>query len=446
MKRLDKYAEFTGEAQIRELYDLASGLENKSMVHINSTYYGGGVAEMLNSYVPLLNEAGLPTEWRLLKGGREFFTVTKKMHDALQGMKTAFTKKDYETYETNLDNNAEFIKLNWYDLVVIDDPQPCGLITRYSRQSPSFWKPMPIFLKSLNVQKKQPWAWRAHIDLSNPDRKIWAYLARYLQKYDGIILSSKKYSMPVKKPHYFIPPAIDPLSDKNRHMDESEIHRQLEKHDINESKPLVLQVSRFDKWKDPLGVIRAFKKARSKTGCQLVLIGSMASDDPEGEKIFNEVFREVEKNDDIRLITEQNDLLVNALQRRAAVVVQKSLREGFGLTVSEALWKGTPVVATRVGGIPLQVDDGVNGYLVRGVDDCADRIHFLLTHPAKARELGRNGIQKVRKNFLITRLVKDELELFRRMTASTTEKLLYEQRRKLSSGLELMKKFLPLFS
>ncbi len=446
MSRLERYAQLVGDDYIQSLYDLGGQCRDKSMVHVNSTYYGGGVAEMLNSYVPLLNDAGLSTEWRLLKASREFFAVTKKMHNALQGKSSRLSDKDVELYEQAIDSNAEFTRLDWYDLVVIDDAQPCGLVTRYSRKSPSLWKPLPIFLKLLEFQKKQAWVWRCHIDLTKPDESTWAYLRKYVEKYDAVVVSSPKYRTSVRKPHYYILPAIDPLSDKNREMTDSEISRKLQKYGIEDDRPLVLQVSRFDPWKDPLGVIDAYRRVRKKAKCQLVLIGSMATDDPEGEEVFNQVFREVEKEDDVHLITSQDDLLVNALQRRADVVVQKSLREGFGLTVSEAMWKGTPVVASRVGGIPLQIDDGENGYLVDNIPQCADRIAYLLTHASKARQLGMNAVEKVRKSFLMPRLVKDELELFLGLTRPASKTRLQQLQRRLAGTLKHFRGLLPPFS
>ncbi|MFH1470156.1 MAG: glycosyltransferase, partial [Candidatus Micrarchaeota archaeon] len=418
-KSLEQYAEIMGDDYIQGIYDIGSSCDGKTMAHVNSTYYGGGVAEMLNAYIPLLNEAGLQTEWRSFKGSREFFNVTKKIHNSLQGANIEITKEDMRQYENAIDENSEFTKLEWYDLVVIDDPQPCGLITRYLRKFPYLWKPMPLLLNMPEVQTKQPWVWRCHIDLSTPSKTTWDFLRRYIQHYDAIVVSSRSYQLPMKKPHHIITPAIDPLSDKNRELTDTEIERELKKYGIHDDMPLIAQVSRFDPWKDPLGVIEVHRRVQKQFKCRLVLIGSMASDDPEGEKVFNEVFRKVEKERDIVLITAQNDLLVNALQRRADVIIQKSLKEGFGLTVSEAMWKGTPVVASKVGGIPLQIDDRVNGYLINGVDECANRVLYLLKHQPVARKIGRNAIEKVRKNFLMPRLVRDEIKLFLNVTKPT---------------------------
>ncbi len=419
MVKIEDYESFVGEKEIRTIRELCSDVDGKSMVHVNSTYYGGGVAEMLNSYVPLLNSAGLNTEWRLLKGGKEFFAVTKKMHNSLQGGRDRLTRQDIRLYEETLDAYADFTNLSWYDCVVIDDPQPCGLITHYTRESPSLWKPLPVFMNLLRLQKKQPWVWRCHIDISERDPRTWHYLRNYLERYDSVIISSRKYRTGLDKPHFIMPPAIDPLSPKNAGLKDRQAERLLSRHGIDLGKPIVAQVSRFDPWKDPLGVIEAFKLVRQKVPCQLVLVGNPAADDPQGEEVFREVFRKTEGDKDIKLICLQSDLLVNAVQRKASVVIQKSLREGFGLTVSEALWKGTPVVASRVGGIPLQIDNGRNGFLVDGIRECADRTTYLLRNPKKAQRMGELGMEKVRANFLITRLVKDEIAMFRKTTAAS---------------------------
>ncbi|MFH1246765.1 MAG: glycosyltransferase, partial [Candidatus Micrarchaeota archaeon] len=350
MPKLRHYANIVGEKKIEEIETLGSILSEKSMVHVNATFYGGGVAEMLNAYIPLLNEAGLKTEWRLLKGGREFFNVTKKMHNALQGEKVRFSKDELDCYESTLEMNSLITNLNWYDCVIIDDPQPCGMIKLYSRESPSLWKPLPEFLRLPLLQKKQPWVWRVHIDLSNPNQIVWHYLKKFINCYDAVVVSHLSYAKGIIRPIFIMPPAIDPLADKNRDLSETQVDQILEKHGIDCNVPLITQVSRFDPWKDPLGVIRAFRKVRKTQKCQLVLIGSMAADDPEGGAVFNRVYRAAQQMKDVTLLTLQDDLLVNALQRKSAVVVQKSIKEGFGLTVSEALWKGTPVVGGKVGG------------------------------------------------------------------------------------------------
>ena len=435
LKKLDKYAEFVGEDCVQQIYKMGAKLAEKSMVHVNSTYYGGGVAEMLTSYIPLLNEAGLKTEWRLLRGDRDFFMVTKKMHNSLQGMKVELTSEDITTYEATISQNSSFMNLEWYDMVVIDDPQPCGMVAHYRRESPSLYKPLPLLLSLAELQKKQPWVWRCHLDLTSPNRKTWRYLKKYLNDYEAIVVSARKYKTSLRKPHYFMAPAIDPLSEKNRRLSSWEVARELSRNGIDSQKPMILQVSRFDPWKDPLGVIHAYRKVKKEIDCQLVLMGGMAADDPEGDAIFRNAYSEAEKDKDISLLTVQSDRLVNALQRRADVVVQKSLREGFGLTVTEAMWKGKPVVASRVGGIPLQIENRVNGLLCDGIDDCATKISYLLKHKREAEAIGKNATEKVRKDFLVTRLVRDELELFQAITRGFITKSLKSSEQMLLSML-----------
>lgn len=440
MGKLERHAEFVGEETIERLREMGGRFSGKAMAHVNSTFYGGGVAEMLTSYIPLLNEAGLSTEWRLLRGSREFFLATKKMHNSLQGMRNALITEDIECYEETIAANAEFMRLDWHDLVIIDDPQPCGMIAHYSRESPSLQKPISLLMRLTELQKRQAWAWRCHLDLTNPNFRTWGYLKKYLEKYDAIVVSARQYQTKLRKPHHFIAPAIDPLSEKNRALSSSEESRELAKHGIDSEKPLILQVSRFDPWKDPIGVIRAFRKVKEKIDCQLVLMGSMASDDPEGDEIFKKVFKIAEDADDIRLITLQSDRLVNALQRRADIVVQKSLREGFGLTVAEAMWKGKPVVASEVGGIPLQIDSGVNGLLCNGIEDCAAKITHVLSNPREAERMGRLATEKVRDNFLITRLVKDELALFGSLTSGTVMRHFKANEERLLKGMSALGK------
>ncbi|MFH1258069.1 MAG: glycosyl transferase family 1, partial [Candidatus Micrarchaeota archaeon] len=303
MGQLEKYAQFVGNDYIELIREEAADLEGKSFAHVNSTFYGGGVAEMLNSYIPLLNEAGVSMEWRLLKGSRDYFMVTKKLHNALQGKKELLTEDEIELYEKTVETNSKFSNLNWHDCIVIDDPQPLPLINHYPRTAPAFWKPLPLLLELETYQKRQPWVWRVHIDLSTPQMETFDYLHRYISKYDAVIISHKEYGKKLKKPKYVIPPAIDPLSEKNRPMKTYEIDRILEQNGVDLKIPIIAQISRFDPWKDPLGVIKAFNKVRKKHKCQLVLLGSHASDDPESEKVFSEVFRIAEKKNNITLIS-----------------------------------------------------------------------------------------------------------------------------------------------
>lgn len=390
LKKLDDYRSIAGDETVDAIMERASALSEKHVVHINATSHGGGVAEILNSLVFLMNDAGIDTEWRLIKGPPDFFSVTKGFHNALQGGKFKLTDRRKKVYMDTTEKNAAMMKL-YHDFVVVHDPQPLALIEFYKR--------------------KQPWVWRCHIDITNPNPDIWKYLSRFVRKYDRMIVSMKDYRKRVTK-NRIICPSIDPLSYVNQRMTESKARGMLERRGVDTSRPVVSQVSRFDKWKDPLGVIRAYRMVRRKQDCQLVLMGNMALDDPEGIKIYDRVSRVAEGDEDIILITETNGRLVNALQKVSSVVLQKSIREGFGLTVSEALWKGTPVVGGNVGGIPLQIKDGETGYLVSSVRECADRVLRLLKDPELAGKMGEAGRQHVKENFLITRHLDDYVRLF----------------------------------
>ncbi len=396
MRSLEDYRHIVGDRVISQIHRLASRLYGKQIVHINSTYQGGGVAEILESLVPLMNDAGLDADWRILHGTPDFFTITKKFHNALQGESLNFTKIKRRLYLQANEDFSGYAHIN-HDCVIVHDPQPLPLIK---------------FLK-----KRQPWIWRIHVDFSNPNRELWEYFKNFILRYDAIIISTEDYrkvDLPVDQ--RIIHPAIDPLDTKNMEISERDISKYLRKFDIPRDKPLITQISRFDKWKDPEGVLDVFKLVKKKVDCRLVLCGSMATDDPEGMKIYEKVRRKAKslvKNEDVILITVENNILVNALQRSSDVIIQKSKREGFGLTVTEALWKGTPVVASGVGGICLQIIDGENGFLVEPNNNkgFADRIIHLLQHPELAEEMGKKGKEFVRKNFLTTRLLLDYLVL-----------------------------------
>ena len=395
-RRLENYRNIVGDDVIASIFKTARKLYGKHIVHINSTYQGGGVAEMLQTLVPLMNDVGIDTGWRTLHGNPDFFGITKKFHNALQGESLHFTEIKKELYVQANDKFSQYTHLD-HDCVIVHDPQPLPLIQFY--------------------RKNQPWIWRCHIDLSHPDRDLWNYFKKFLLKYDAVIVSKKDYlkkDLPVD--YQIIPPAIDPLSSKNMEIVDGIIPRTLKKFGIPTDKPLITQISRFDKWKDPLGVLEVFKHVKEKIDCRLVLCGSMASDDPEGIEIYEDVKAKAEpflKENDVILMTVENNILVNILQRTSKVIIQKSLREGFGLTVTEALWKGTPVVASNIGGIPLQIEDGKTGFLLQPEDTegFAERITELLNEPSLAEELGEKGREHVRKNFLITRLLSDYLNL-----------------------------------
>ncbi|MFH0927775.1 MAG: glycosyltransferase [Candidatus Micrarchaeota archaeon] len=420
MKRtLDAYLPYCGQAAIDEIRALADRLDGQSVVHVNSTFNGGGVAEMLAAYIPLLNDAGIDSEWRLLKGNKEFFSLTKRLHNSLQGQREKFSKQDEELYKQALEENAHFTHLHGYDAVIVDDPQPAGFIDFYPRKLPSLFKPMAGLSSLREWRKKQVWIWRGHIDLSRPYPAAVKFMQPYLSKYDAYVLSSKKFRRPdKKKPYFIIPPAIDPLSEKNRPMEEDEIHRLLYEHGLEDAKPMIAQVSRFDPWKDPLGVIEAFLRIRKKFDCQLVLLGNFATDDAQGPQTYKEVLEAAQVHKDVHILAVESDALVNAVQRRADVVVQKSIREGFGLTVSEGLWKGRPVVASAVGGIKLQIKDGKSGYLSSNGRDFERKVYHLLKNPALGRKMGQAGWGRVHRHFLITRLVRDELSMLNLMLGS----------------------------
>jgi trehalose synthase len=396
MRTLEDYRDIVGDDIIAEIYRLARPLYGKRVLHINSTYYGGGVAEILYSLVPLLNCAGLDADWRMLRGTPEFFNITKKFHNAIQGESIRMTDIKTSLYIENNQDFASYCKID-ADCVIIHDPQPLPLIRFY--------------------KKRQPWIWRCHVDLSHPNEDLWHFLKGYILAYDGIIVSDEQYvrkELPMK--YTIIDPAIDPLSSKNKDIPEELIERTLQKYGVPTDRPLIIQISRFDKWKDPENVIEVFKLVRKECDCRLVLCGSMASDDPEGWDIFDKTRAAAGSfldNKDIILLTVEDNILVNALQSKSSVVLQKSIREGFGLTVTEALWKSKPVVASNVGGIPRQVIDNKTGFLVDPFDiqGCANIVSSILKHPKVGQYLGVNGKEHVRKNFLITRHVIDDLKL-----------------------------------
>jgi trehalose synthase len=395
-KNLNDYREIVGDDTIGKIYHKARKIYGKTVVHVNSTYYGGGVAEILSGIVPLMNDVGIAAGWRMLRGTPDFFDITKKFHNALQGNSVNLTDMKKKLYIQANEDFSTYSHIT-HDCVIIHDPQPLPLIQCYPR--------------------KQPWVWRIHIDLSNPNQKLWEFLKNFILKYDMIIISSEEYrlkDMPVEQ--RVIHPAIDPLSPKNMPIPEKVIAKYLKKFHIPTDKPIITQISRFDRFKDQEGLIEIFRMVKEKIDCRLVLCGSMALDDPESQQYYERTKKRANnfvKNSDVILITSENNILVNALQRISQVVVQKSLREGFGLTVTEAMLKEKPVVASRVGGITLQITDGKNGFLVDPDDKegFAKRIVRLLANPSLAKDIGERATQSVRENFLITRLLDDYLNL-----------------------------------
>lgn len=398
MKHLEDYREIVGDHVITEIYGKARKLYGKHIIHINSTFMGGGVAEMLLSIAPLMNYIGLNADWVTFHGNQDFFTLTKKIHNALQGDRIHWTKNKVNLYLNTSRNFSIYTHIgDNYDLVIIHDPQPLPLIRFY--------------------KKVQPWVWRCHVDLSHPNETVWNFLKSFILRYDLVIVSNEKYKNDIPIKYKIIYPAIDPLSLKNMELDYDTIRKYIKKFKIPTDKPLITQISRFDKWKDPEGVIEVFKIVKEKVDARLVLCGSMATDDPEGYKILEKVKKKAKRlidKGDLILLTYENNVLVNVLQRISSVIIQKSIKEGFGLTVTEALWKGKPVVASRVGGITLQIEDGVNGFLVDPMDyeGAAQKIIEILKNPELAEELGKRGKETVREKFLITRLLSDYLDVF----------------------------------
>lgn len=396
MRSLEDYHKIVGDEVITSIHKKARSLYERHILHINSTYQGGGVAEILTSLVPLMNDIGIDTGWRIMQGNPDFFQITKKFHNALQGNGINFTEMKKKLYLLANENFSVYTHIN-HDCVIIHDPQPLPQIKFYA--------------------KRQPWIWRCHADLSNPNGKLWAFLKNFILRYDLVVVSNDNYrqkDLPLEQKVCY--PAIDPLSHKNMELSERDLTKNLKKFSIPTDKPLITQVSRFDRWKDPTGVIEVFKLVKKKVDCRLILCGSMAADDPEGWNIYERVHRKANdfiKSGEVILLTSESNILVNALQRISKVVIQKSIREGFGLTVSEALWKETPVIASKIGGIPLQIVDGENGFLVDSFDTkgFADRIVRILQDPALGEEMGRKGKEHIRKNFLITRLLSDYLSV-----------------------------------
>lgn len=394
---LDSYAAAAGEDSIDQLRQLAQLMSGMTVVHVNSTRLGGGVAEILHKLVPLSNELGLDTHWEVVTGSSDFYRCTKAMHNALQGMPQAISRDLLKVYEQTNAENAERLAplLRAADVVFIHDPQPAALI----RHIPD---------------RKGKWIWRCHIDVSHPYRRVWKYLREHVSAYDASVFSLSGFTQALPIPEYIIPPSIDPLSEKNIALPEDELHAVRAEYGLDRDRPLVVQVSRFDHFKDPVGVIRAVELARRYIpGIQLVLAGGSASDDPEGEAVLQETREAAGAERDIHILLLSPDAhrKINALQRLADVVLQKSLREGFGLTVTEAMWKGKPVVGGDTGGIRLQVIDHHTGFRVNTPEGAALRLRYLFRRPHRIPELGEKAASLVRNNFLLTRQLREYLTL-----------------------------------
>jgi trehalose synthase len=398
VQSLSWYEASAGREAVAELRRLAAPLRGLRVLHVNATPYGGGVAEILRSEIPLLRDLGLVADWKLITGDEAFFRVTKAIHNGLQGARRELTGAERETYLAQSVRNARLLE-EQYDIIVVHDPQPLGLLHFHGNGSAQ-------------------WAWRCHIDTSEPNPVVWEFLRPFVQGYDAAIFTVADFvppDLPVPRVDV-IPPAIDPESPKNMELSDRAIERLLGWIGVEPDGPLLVQVSRFDPWKDPLGVIGVHRMVRDEIpGLQLALVGAMALDDPEGLDIYAQIQADARDDPAIHLFTNLTgvgNVEVNAFQRTADVVVQKSIREGFGLVVSETLWKGTPVVAGRAGGIPLQMGDDAGGYLVDSVEECAERVLHLFRNPDEGRELGARGRERVRERFLLPRLIADEVRLY----------------------------------
>ena len=402
-KSLADYTTIATRGLMDEIRRLAEPLEGKRVVHLSATAFGGGVAEINYTLIPLMSDAGLDVEWRIIRGQDEFFDVTKTIHNALQGDPRGLTPEQQELFHRYNAENARELDESGYDYVIVHDPQPVAMIEHFE-------------------QRSAKWVWRGHIDFSTPNPQVLDVLLPSIRRYDAAIFHLEQYVPRADGlPTCVIwPPAIDPLAPKNMALSPEDAAYIVDQFGIDVERPLITQVSRFDPWKDPLGVLAAYRRVRKEfPDLQLALVGSLALDDPEGWELYRQVEAEVRGDRLVHAFTNLvgvGNIEVNAFQALSDVVIQKSLREGFGLVVSEALWKGTPVVAGAVGGIPLQLADGVGGVLVDSVDTCAEALAGLLREPARARALGQSGRERVREHFLTPRLVLDHLRLMRRLT------------------------------
>jgi trehalose synthase len=404
-KRLEDYAESAGEEAVEHLRAAARPFQGARVLHLNSTAFGGGVAELLLSQVPLLEDLGIHTTWAVLEGSDDFFAVTKAVHNALQGAEIEWTTTMETTYRERITANAAELN-EQFDFVFAHDPQPAALIQILEEEG----------------RRSGRWLWRCHIDLSTPFRPVWDFFERVVSRYDAAIFTMERFAQPgIDGPVLaFIPPSIDPLSTKNCPIGEGTVHELLTRHGIDPQRPIVTQVSRFDPWKDPMGVIDAFRLARNEVpGAQLILAGSMAHDDPEAMQFLDLTDAHRDGDPDIHLLTNvQNvgNLEINAFQRACDVIAQKSTREGFGLVVAEGMWKGKPVIGGDVGGITLQIEHGRTGFLVSSIEDCAARMVELLRDAELREHMGKRGRERVRDLFLSLREIEDHLRLMGRLS------------------------------
>lgn len=388
---LDDYKRFVDQEIVQRVKDKAHRVRDLHVAHVNSTYYGGGVAELLGSLTLLMNTAGVKTGWRVIQGSPDYFSVTKKFHNALQGDKINLSDLKKQIYENVVRQNALRNHLD-HDRVIIHDPQPLPMITHY--------------------QKRGPWIWRCHLDLTNRNQEVWDYLSQFIGHYDAMVVSLEDYKQDLPVPQISFMPAIDPFSIKNRRLSDEAIDERLDYYDIPTDLPIVTQISRFDRWKDPEGVIEAFQRAQVEIDATLVLLGNIATDDPEGQQVYQSLLDS--RDERIIILAKEDTALVNALQKRSAVVMQKSIREGFGLTVTEAMWKGTPVIGGNVGGIKYQIDDGENGYLVDSIPEAAEKLVKLIDDEGLREKMGHKARESVRDNRLMIRLLEQYLDMLDR--------------------------------
>ncbi len=391
--KLEDYAKIIRSQNVDEIHLLAERVAGTTLKMVNSTLVGGGVAEIMNRLVPLINEVGVKTKWEVIKGSSDFFNVTKGFHNALHGNRMEVNDKIFEIFNNTNEENRKNMDFS-EDVIVIHDPQPAPLI------------------KS-KKESHAKWVWRCHIDLSHPQDEVWNFLKQYVSQYDASIFSAPWFSKSLPNPQYFITPSIDPLTEKNRELTKAEIDGVMRKFNIPRDKPIICQISRFDYLKDPIGVIQAYKLVKKHVDCRLILAGGAATDDPEGAKVLDDVRNSADGDPDIIILSLPpfSDFEINALQRASDIVLQKSLREGFGLTVTEAMWKGKPVIASAVGGITLQIIHNFTGILVHSIEGAAYQIRYLLNNPEIAKKLGSYAKDQVREKFLITRSLRNYLLL-----------------------------------
>ena len=392
--KLEEYELIVGSYAMEELYAIADRLKGQVIQNINSTAVGGGVAEILSHMMPLFTDLGIDAHWDVISGNSRFFEATKRFHNALHSENVEPLQDDFTVFLKNTDDNLRDINI-YGDIIFIHDPQPVGLVK---------------IRDELNIKSK--WVWRCHIDVSSPNARVWDFVKGFVKHYDAAVFTSSTVAQDIPVPCYTIMPSIDPLSEKNKELPLKFIDTFLKKHELNLEKPIITQVSRFDYLKDPFGAIDVYKDVKKRVDCQLVLAGGGAADDPEGTKVLAEVSEKVMGDKDIHVFTNLSDKNINALQRASSIIIQMSLKEGFGLTITEALWKGKPVLARSVGGIPLQIKLGYNGILCRSIRGFSQWVEWLLCNPRSAKKMGKIAREHVRSNFLITRHLKDHLLLF----------------------------------